>query len=197
MSDTTTDPAVETGARPDAQEKPAATEQPKPDKPKAPEEPQLGEGGQKALEAERKARAKAEKDAKEARERLAELETAGKSKEEQFAERLAAIEAREKAAEIRAARAEVAQETAVPVDVLAGPKSQSAEDLAEYAAALNAFAETKRTPPATGGGNGGARPRPVTKDIDEQIVAAQKADDWALAGQLKAQKLGTAPDPNK
>lgn len=110
-------------------EAPAETETP-PEAEKPNEE--LGEGGLKALQAEREARAAAEK-------RLKEFEDRDKSEAEKAAERLAAAEKRAVELETKATRAEVAASKAVPTDLLAGPASGSAEDLAKFADALIAY----------------------------------------------------------
>lgn len=96
----------------------------------------LGEGGVKALKAEREARAAAEKLAAEREARLKEYEDRDKSEEEKTQERVAAAERRAVELELKAARAEVAATSGVPIEVLAGPKSGSAEDIQAYADSL-------------------------------------------------------------
>ena len=107
-------------------------------KPEAPQE--LGEGGLKALQAERDARAALEK-------KLKEFEDRDKSEAEKAAERLEAAERRAAELETKATRAEVAATKAVPTDLLAGPKSTSTEDLAAFADALIAFRGDKGSNP--------------------------------------------------
>lgn len=147
MSEPITEPVVT---------EPVATE------PVTPEPTQeLGEGGIKALQAEREARAAAEK-------RLKEFEDRDKTEAEKAAERLAAAEKRAAELETKATRAEVAATKAVPSDLLAGPKSTSSEDLAAFADALIAFRGDK--------GSNGLHVRtegksPVTQDSEESEFA--------------------------
>jgi septal ring factor EnvC (AmiA/AmiB activator) len=90
----------------------------------------------KAKSREWESRAKANKSAAD---KLAELEQANKSAEEKAQERVAAAEARAAELESKATRAEVANESGVPLDLLTGPASGSAEDLKAYADKLIAF----------------------------------------------------------
>lgn len=78
------------------------------DKPEPTDDDKLGDGGKKALEAERKARRAAEKAAKDYEARLKELEDKDKSDSEKLAEKAATAEKRAQDAEIRAMRLEVA-----------------------------------------------------------------------------------------
>lgn len=148
---------------------------------------------QKAIREERAARAAAEQRAKDAEAKLAKQEEDGKTEAEKTAERLAALEAANAEAERRATLAETSQATSVPSDILAGPKSTSPEHLAEFAELVNQHAkDSTKTPPATGGSNGGARPRPATPDLQQQIDKAAADGDWALHSQLNAQLLQQA-----
>ena len=99
----------------------------------------LGEPGLKALKAERERAAAAVKQAQELEAKLREYEDRDKSAEEKAQERLAEAERRAAEVELRATRAEVAAATQVPVEVLAGPKSGSAEDVQAFADALIAW----------------------------------------------------------
>ena len=73
-----------------------------------PDTEDLGEGGKRALEAERKARKAAEKAAKDLEARLKELEDKDKSDTEKLSEKAATAEKRAIEAELRATRLEVA-----------------------------------------------------------------------------------------
>jgi hypothetical protein len=122
---------------------------------------ELGEGGIKALQAERDARVAAEK-------RLKEIEDRDKSEAEKAAERLAQAEKRSAELETQVVRAEVAASKSVPAVLLAGPASGSAADLATFADALIAFrgepqAQSLRVPKE------GNSPRPQASDEKEFI----------------------------
>ena len=120
----------------DATETTETTEGAKPDE-------QLGDAGKKALDAERAARKAAEDEQKKLAARLKEIEDRDKSEAEKAAERLAEAEARAVEVEARATRAEVAAATSVPVEILAGPKSSSAEDITAFAELVIAHASQK------------------------------------------------------
>lgn len=122
---------------------PEPTPTPGADAPTAPEgatpdEP-LGEAGLAALKSEREARAAAEKQAKEALAKVKEFEDAQKTEAEKAAERLAEIERENAQLKTAQTRAEVAATKGVPIDLVAGPASNSAEDIAKFADALLAF----------------------------------------------------------
>lgn len=99
----------------------------------------LGAPGLAALKSEREAKAAAEKRAAAAEARIKEFEDAQKSEAEKQAERIAQIE-RENA-DLKTAKtyAEVANTKGVPAALVAGPASNSAEDIAAFADALIAF----------------------------------------------------------
>ncbi|PVE94998.1 hypothetical protein [Microbacterium sp. TPD7012] len=99
----------------------------------------LGEGGLKALKAERERAAAAEKLASEREAKLKEYEDRDKSEEQKTLDRIAAAEKRAQDLELTANRATVAATTSVPMDVLAGPKSGSQEDIQAFADALIAW----------------------------------------------------------
>lgn len=113
-----------------------------------PDEP-LGAPGLAALKSEREAKAAAEKRAAAAEARLKEIEDAGKTEAEKAAERLAEIERENAGLKSAKARAEVAATKGVPVDLIAGPASDSAEDLEAFAERLIAFRGEQQTAPAT------------------------------------------------
>lgn len=102
----------------------------------APEE--LGKGGLAALQAEREARKAAET-------KLKEFEDRDKTEAERQQEALATAKAELESLATAKARAEVAAEKAVPTTLLAGPASNSAEDIAKFADALLAFRGEERS----------------------------------------------------
>lgn len=106
--------------------------------PETTDEP-LGENGLKALKAERERVAAEKQRADELAARLKEIEDRDKTAEERAQQRLAEAEKRAAEVELRATRAEVAAASSVPVDILAGPKSGSAEDIQAFADALTAW----------------------------------------------------------
>lgn len=127
----------------------------------------LGEPGRRALAAERTARAAAEKELKELKDR-------DKTEAERAAERLVEAEKRAEDVEARANRAEVAVTTGIPVDVLAGPKSPSADDIKAFAEVVTAYVTeaSKKNP------NGPVIPG-QGKQPDKP--APENADDWLRA----------------
>lgn len=78
--------------------------------------------------------------------RLAEIEEASKTAEQKAAERLAEMEAQTKALEAKATRAEIASETGIPADILAGPADSTAESIKAYADLLAAHVEKAGKP---------------------------------------------------
>lgn len=82
----------------------------------------------------------------EAAKKLAEIEEANSTEAEKQAKRLAEAEERAKALEVKAARAEVASETGIPADILAGPEDSTAEAIKAYAAKVIAFTEQSGKP---------------------------------------------------
>lgn len=158
---TTVAPAAE--VTPKAEEGATPVEGAKPDE-------ALGDGGKKALEAERERANKAETELKKLRDR-------DKSAEDKAAERLAEAEKRVTDTEARANRAEVAATSGIPVDVLAGPKSSSAEDIAAFAEAVSTYATeaSKKTPTGPVIPGQGLQPE----------SAVVQADDWLRASALR------------
>lgn len=130
----------------------------------------LREPGKRALQKEREAREQAESRLKELEARLSEMEGKDQSEAEKVAQKLA--EAERKAAEIeaRANRAEVAAETGIPSDILAGPKSARPADLHSFAERVAAFvAEASKN-----------KAGPVVPSQGQQPEAKPKgsADEW-------------------
>jgi hypothetical protein len=134
----------------------------------------LGDAGKKALVAERAARSKAEKETAKLAAQLKVIEDRDKTEVEKAEGRVADAERRATETEARANRAEIAATSGIPVDVLAGPKSSSAEDIAAFAATVATYATeaSKKTP------NG-----PVIPGQGKQPASAvENADDWLRAG---------------
>lgn len=102
---------------------------------KDPDKP-LGEGGLKALQAERDARAEAERKAAELEARVRQFEDAHKTAEEKAAERLAELEraATENAA--KALRYEVAEKAGLPLSAAGRLQGSNLDELVEDAKAL-------------------------------------------------------------
>lgn len=99
----------------------------------------LGEPGLAALKSEREARKAAEKATADALAKVKAFEDAQKSEAEKQAERLAELEAAN--AELKSAktRADIASSKGLTTELIAGPASNSEEDLAKYADALIAW----------------------------------------------------------
>lgn len=100
----------------------------------------------------------------EAAKKLAALEEANQTEAEKQAARLAEAEERAKALEVKATRADVAIETGVPADLLAGPEDSTAEAIKAYAEKVIAYTEQagKPRPPKPDpnqGRSGGGGPR--------------------------------------
>lgn len=150
---------------------------------------------QRALQAERDTAAAARAELASVKKQLEERSAGDQSAEE----RIAALEDTVAKTGRELALARISKDTGVPEDVITGGTADemkaSADNFLTHAKAM-ADAAVEQALAAAAGQSGGARPRPIPKDLDEQIAEAEKKDDWALAGRLKAQKLGTAPAPN-
>ena len=108
----------------------------------------------------------------DAAEKLAKIEDASKTAEQKAAERLAQMEAQTKALEAKAARAEIASETGIPSDILAGPQDSTPESIKAYADLLVAYTEKA------------GKPRPPKPDANQGRSAtgsASTADQFAAA----------------
>lgn len=113
-----------------------------------PEKPDLGDAGKKALDAERKARRDAEKQAKELADRLAAIEDKDKTEAERFAAKVADAEDRAAKAEARAMRLEVAQSKGLsPAQAKRLVGSTQEELEADADEILEAFPTQGATPP--------------------------------------------------
>ncbi len=134
----------------------------------------LGEGGKKALEAERAARVAAEKERTALAAKLKEIEDKDKTEAEKAAERLADAEKRAVEVEARANRAEVSATSGIPVEILAGPKSTTPEDITAFAGLVATFAveSAKKNPSGLVIPNQGKEP---------EGGATDNADDWLRA----------------
>lgn len=131
---------------------PVEPEEPAKGEPVENEEP-LGEGGIKALKAEREARAAAEKREQEIAARLKEYEDRDKSEEQKAQEERDRLAKEIEALTAGKTRAEVAAASSVPVEILTGPKSGSSEDVQAFADALIAWrGEAPRGPVVPGQG---------------------------------------------
>jgi len=163
----------------------------------------LGEPGKKALVAERNLRAAAEAEKAALAARVKELEDRDKSEADKAAERLADAQRRTVELEARATRAEISSETKIPVELLAGPKSTSPEDLKAFADAINEHVKQNTIPaseqpkrgalgpyiPSEGGGSSGAVGTP---DFNALIAQAQKDRNFPLVITLRQQQAAAA-----
>lgn len=141
------------------------------------------------------ARAKENREAAKANEdaaqRLAEIEEANKTEAEKQAEDLAAAQKRIAEYERREQEAqwakEVAEDTGIPVEALRGSTKEALEAHAQQLKSLG----VGQVPPAPPVPTIGLNPD-LTGNITiaQQIVAAEKAGDTDLVGQLKAMQLG-------
>ena len=134
--------------------------------PAKPEAPEI-DWKAKAREWEKRA-----KENKSAAEKLAEIEEASKTAEQKAAERLAEMEAQAKALEAKAARAEIASETGIPSNILAGPEDSSPEAIKAYADLLIAYTENAGKP---------RPPKPDTNQGRSGTGSASTADQFAAA----------------
>jgi hypothetical protein len=162
----------------------------------------LGEGGKKALEAERKRAAELEKQLK-ALAPLTDLVDAirggkhipdnDKTEIEKLQEQLTQLQSDNEKERLGRLRLEVATAAGLTPEQAARLQGSTPEELAADAAALKElFAITtepggprRPAPDPTQGGRG------APPDLATQIAAAEKAGDWATAMQLKSQMLTT------
>lgn len=155
-------PPVPSGDQP-----PADPPAPQPDPPAKDGDEPLGEPGKKALQAERDARAAAEKREKDLAARLQEIEDRDKTEEQKRAERLAALEESDKSKTAKLLRYEVAAAKDIPLSAADRLKGSTKEEIEADADALKALlAGSGATPPPTpkpdpSQGSGG-EPKPRT-----------------------------------
>ena len=151
----------------------------------------LGEGGKRALDAERELHKQAAKEAALLRKQLEEARTASQADADEQAKQLSSVQ--EELAQLKAenARMAVSAATGVPADLLKGP----GDDLEAWAKALNdwkgaaASAPASEPAPPSWGAFNVSTPDKKTPTLPEQIAAAEKTGDRALASALKASML--------
>lgn len=157
----------------------------------------LGEGGIKALHAEREARKAAEKAAAEATARIKEFEDRDKSELQKLTEAQAAAEQQRDQATREALRWRIAarhQISDADAEVfLTGGDEETITRQAQRLAELRGAGQ--QSPPAPGQRTPvehlrpGALPNPPEPSLGDQIAAAEKAGSWAEARQLKTRQL--------
>jgi membrane protein involved in colicin uptake len=108
----------------------------------------LGEGGKRALEAERQARKDAERKASELAEQVAQYEAANKSEQERLADALAAAQAEAATAKAEALRLRVAAETDLPAELHEFLTGSDEDELRSKAEKLKAATATGARRPA-------------------------------------------------
>lgn len=168
----------------------AAAADPTPDEgaaPAAPPEP-LGEGGKRALDAERAARKAAEKAAADLAARVQAFEDAQKSDAERVAERLAAAEAAAADARAEAARLRIAAEVGLPADLhefLVGNDEDTLRAKAQKLAAMATPAVKPAPAPdqAQGAKPGGSGPAQLTR-VDLARMTPAQIESARVEGRL-------------
>jgi len=143
-------------------------------------EVQPQEGDAKTFDAEyvdklRKEAAKYRTEAKagaDARARLAQIEEANKTAEEKAAEKLADIEKRASELAAKEARTDVAAETGIPANILAGPTDSTPEAIKAFADLLTDYTEKAGKPRS---------PRPDPNQGRSGGGTATTADQFAAA----------------
>lgn len=191
MSDTTTTtPAVE-----EPQTARASTDTPD-TTPEATDTPDLGDGGKKALEAERRARRQAEKAANDALAKVKAYEDAKKSDTERLAEQLEQFKTEAATAKAETLRLRVAAESGLPADLhefLVGDDEDQLRAKAQKLMAATAAATAPRAPapdPTQGAKPGQGTAQLTRADLarmtPQEIVAAQESGrlDDLMAGRI-------------
>lgn len=179
-----------------------ATETPQPDAsavettaPEMPAPDPLGEGGKKALEAERAARKEAERAAAELAAKVKEFEDAQKSEAERTAEALAEAQQRAAKAEAEALRLRIAAETELPADLhefLAGDTEEELRAKAEKLKAATAAGVRRPQPdPSQGAKPNGNGPSQLTR-ADLARMTPAEIDQARVEGRLDDLLAGTA-----
>lgn len=131
----------------------------------------LREPGLKALQAERERAEAAEREKAELAARVKEFEDEKKTAEELAQERIAEAEKRAAELEARTARAEIAATSGVPVELLVGPKSASADDYQAFANALSKWrGEAPKGAVVPGEGK-----NPMSDSGDEGLLATARS----------------------
>ena len=154
--------------------------------PPAADEP-LGAPGLKALQAERDARAAAEKANADLAAKVKEFEDRDKTEAQKATERLAASEAAAADAQIQLARYKVAAEKGVDAELLTG------KDETEMRAAADKLLAWRGDPkPSVPKPDPAQGARPGVSDIDAEIAEAVKARDFIRVISLREQKAAAA-----
>ncbi len=145
--------------------------------------PDLGDGGKRALDAERRARRQAEKAAADAAARIKEYEDRDKTESQKLAEQLAALKAEAATARAETLRLRVAAETGLPADLhefLVGDDEESVRAQARKLQAATAAATDPRRPAPDptqgakqGAGDGQLTRADLARMTPQEIVAAQ------------------------
>lgn len=174
--DVTTEEPATAAASPEPAPEPAVTET-------------LGEGGKKALEAERAARRAAEKTAADLAAKVKEFEDSQKSEAERLASQLAEAEAKAARAEAEALRLRIAAETDLPADLhefLVGNDEDDLRAKAEKLKAATAAAGAVRRPqpdPTQGAKPDGTGPSQLTR-ADLARMKPDEINEALEAGRL-------------
>ncbi len=134
------------------------------------------------------ARAKANEAAAQ---RLAELENANKTAEQIANDRIAAAEERAAELEAIANRATVANAAGLPADLIAGPASNSPEDLQAFADKLIAFRAQATVKPSAASFIEGTNKVTPEPDLNAAIAEAQAAGNWKQVIALQNTKLAS------
>lgn len=162
----------------------------------SPDEP-LGDGGKRALQAEREARRAAEKAAADAAARIKEYEDRDKSELEKLQEKAHAAEQRAAELERETLRHRVAAQYGIATEdaqeLLTGSDEDTLTRQAERISQLNASARQAVAPPVRSTPvehmRSGAMPYPPEPTLAERIAAAEQQGDHAAARRLKNQRL--------
>lgn len=154
--------------------------------PPASDEP-LGAPGLKALQAEREARAAADKAVADLAAKVKAFEDRDKTEAEKAAERLAASEKAAADAQLQLARYKVASEKGVDADLLTGNDEDAMRAAADKLLAWRGDPKPQvpKPDPAQGA-------RPGVTDIDAEIEEAQKKRDFVRVIQLREQKAAAS-----
>jgi hypothetical protein len=156
--------------------------------------PDLGDGGKKALDAERKARREAEKAKALLEAKVKEFEDSQKSELEKAAARAEAAEKAAAEASARALRLEVAAETGLPADLhefLTGSDEESLRAQAEKLKAATAAGRTTPRPDPTQGAKPAAADGQLTR-VDLASMSPEQINQALEAGRLRDVLAGKA-----
>jgi hypothetical protein len=154
----------------------------------------LGDGGKKALDAERKARREAEKAAAALAAKVKEFEDSQKSELEKAAARAEAAEKAAAQAQAEALRLKVAAETGLPADLhefLTGGDEESLRAQADKLKAATAAGRTTPRPDPTQGAKPAAADGQLTK-VDLASMSPEQINQALEAGRLRDVLAGKA-----